>query len=90
MKHQETIPALAPIRYVDVDSITVSGFSAGAFMASQLLVIHSDIIKGAGVVCGGPYGFFFEHAQKDGPKPLVKDIIPRCFEHEREGKIDKL
>lgn len=38
------------------DTITVSGFSAGSFMAMQMHVIYSDTIKGAGLVGGGPFG----------------------------------
>ena len=38
------------------DSITISGFSGGSYTASQLHVIYSDLIKGSGLICGGPYG----------------------------------
>ncbi|MFW6024655.1 MAG: poly(3-hydroxybutyrate) depolymerase [Dichotomicrobium sp.] len=46
------LPALgAPI-----ERTTVSGLSAGAYMAGQFQVAHSDIVTGAGLVAGGPYG----------------------------------
>ena len=38
------------------NTVTVSGFSAGAFMAMQMHVINSHTIKGAGIVGGGPFG----------------------------------
>ena len=38
------------------NTVTISGFSAGAFMATQMHVINSQTIKGAGIVGGGPYG----------------------------------
>lgn len=39
----------------DIHETSVSGLSAGAFMAVQLDVAFSSIIKGAGVIAGGPY-----------------------------------
>ena len=41
---------------VNLDGTSVSGLSAGAYMAGQLQVAHSDRIIGAGIVAGGPYG----------------------------------
>jgi len=40
---------------LDKDSVTVSGISAGAFLAVQLGVAYSQEIKGVGVVAGGIY-----------------------------------
>ncbi|QNM98081.1 extracellular catalytic domain type 2 short-chain-length polyhydroxyalkanoate depolymerase [Chitinimonas koreensis] len=50
--------AAAPLgRYnVDLSQSSVSGLSAGGFMAVQLEVAHSSVFKGAGIVAGGPYG----------------------------------
>lgn len=48
----ETLPKLG----IDIDKTSVSGLSAGAYMAGQLQVAHSNSIIGAGVVAGGPYG----------------------------------
>jgi poly(3-hydroxybutyrate) depolymerase len=44
-----------PSANVDTDSVTVSGLSAGAFFAEQLLVAYSDVFKGMGAIAGGPY-----------------------------------
>jgi poly(3-hydroxybutyrate) depolymerase len=41
---------------IDVDETSVSGLSAGAYMAGQLQVAHSSHIVGAGIVAGGPFG----------------------------------
>lgn len=38
-----------------LDHTSVSGLSSGAFMTSQFFVAHSSIMKGAGIVAGGPY-----------------------------------
>lgn len=40
---------------VDIRETSVSGLSSGAFMAVQLDVAFSSIIKGAGIIAGGPY-----------------------------------
>jgi len=40
---------------IDVSQTTVSGISSGAYMAGQFQVAYSDIVKGAGIVAGGPY-----------------------------------
>eukprot|EP00468_Gymnochlora_sp_CCMP2014_P005639 CAMPEP_0167747848 /NCGR_PEP_ID=MMETSP0110_2-20121227/4512_1 /TAXON_ID=629695 /ORGANISM="Gymnochlora sp., Strain CCMP2014" /LENGTH=310 /DNA_ID=CAMNT_0007632801 /DNA_START=17 /DNA_END=946 /DNA_ORIENTATION=+ len=38
-----------------VRSVTVSGFSSGAFMAVQHHVAFSEAVRGVGVIAGGPY-----------------------------------
>ena len=48
----DTLPQLG----VDIDETSVSGLSAGAYMAGQLQVAHSTHMTGAGIVAGGPYG----------------------------------
>lgn len=40
----------------DLPATSVSGLSAGAYMAGQFHIAHSHIIVGAGIVAGGPYG----------------------------------
>lgn len=35
---------------------SVSGLSAGAYMAGQFHIAHSSIVMGSGIVAGGPYG----------------------------------
>ena len=44
-----------PMLGADAANVTVSGLSSGGYMAVQLHVAHSAIVKGAGVVAGGPY-----------------------------------
>ena len=46
------LPALG----ADLQATSVSGLSAGAYMAGQFQIAHSNIVKGAGIVAGGPYG----------------------------------
>jgi hypothetical protein len=38
-----------------LDDLTVSGISSGAYMAVQFQVAHSSLVRGAGVIAGGPY-----------------------------------
>lgn len=40
---------------VDISQTSISGLSSGAFMSVQFGFAHSSIIKGVGVVAGGPY-----------------------------------
>ncbi|KAL4740600.1 Alpha/Beta hydrolase protein [Aspergillus similis] len=41
---------------VDSDSVSISGFSSGGFMAAQLGIAYSDVFKvGFGVFAGGPF-----------------------------------
>jgi len=47
----EPLPPLA----ADVDEITVSGISSGAYMSVQFHVAHSSRVGGAGILAGGPY-----------------------------------
>jgi poly(3-hydroxybutyrate) depolymerase len=47
----EPLPALN----IDLKETSVSGLSSGGFMAVQLQVAHSAIIKGAGIIAAGPY-----------------------------------
>ena len=37
------------------DAWTVSGLSSGGYMASQIAVAHSRLVRGVGVFAGGPY-----------------------------------
>jgi hypothetical protein len=44
-----------PARGADGGAVTVSGVSAGAFMAVQFHVAHSATVRGAAAIAGGPY-----------------------------------
>lgn len=44
-----------PSYNVDISQTTVSGISSGAYMTTQFSVAHSSIVKGVGIVAGGPY-----------------------------------
>jgi poly(3-hydroxybutyrate) depolymerase len=47
----EPLPRLA----ADLSQTTVSGISAGGFMAVQFHVAHSGLVRGVGVLAAGPY-----------------------------------
>jgi len=40
---------------VDIKETSVSGLSSGGFMAVQFDVAYSSVLKGAGIIAGGPY-----------------------------------
>ena len=48
-------PQALPALNVDIAETSLSGISSGAFMAVQFQVAHSAIVKGVGIVAGGPY-----------------------------------
>jgi len=52
-------PAAAAARLprlpIDPAAVTVSGISAGGYMAVQFHVAHSALVRGAGIVAAGPY-----------------------------------
>lgn len=47
------------------DTIMVTGFGSGAYMASQLTHNYPDLIKGAALISGGPWflGVYEEETQ---------------------------
>ena len=45
-----------PVFDVDPARVSVSGVSAGAYMATQFHVAHSGLVRGAGMIAGGPWG----------------------------------
>ncbi|MDO8608196.1 MAG: polyhydroxybutyrate depolymerase [Phaeospirillum sp.] len=47
-------PAL-PAMGSDPQGVTVSGLSSGGFMAVQFQIAHSSLVRGAGILAGGPY-----------------------------------
>ena len=46
---------LCPPIMLDIKESSISGISSGAFMAVQFGVSWSSIVKGVGVIAGGPY-----------------------------------
>jgi hypothetical protein len=55
--HQNVpVEPLAPFSNLDPSGITVSGISSGGFFAHQFHVAFSSLVKGAGIVAGGPFG----------------------------------
>ncbi|CAG0892263.1 unnamed protein product [Cyprideis torosa] len=43
---------------VNPQRVTMAGFSSGAIFAHQFHVIHSSLLRGVGLLCGGLYGTF--------------------------------
>ncbi|MEQ8822942.1 MAG: poly(3-hydroxybutyrate) depolymerase [Filomicrobium sp.] len=48
----QELPAIA----VKLEGTTLSGLSSGAYMVGQFQLAHADIVTGAAIVAGGPYG----------------------------------
>src|SRR4029079_16690726 len=49
-----TVPL--PTLRAAIDQTSVSGISSGAYMAGQFQIAHSQIVVGAAIIAGGPYG----------------------------------
>src|SRR3954454_25087224 len=47
---------LQAIPKLDRTAVTVSGLSSGGFFAHQFHIAFSSLVKGAGILAGGPYG----------------------------------
>ncbi len=41
---------------IDIKDTSVSGISSGAYMAGQFQFAHGDVVRGAAIIAGGPYG----------------------------------
>jgi len=85
-----------PTYVVDKSRITVSGVSAGAYMAGQMHVAHSALISGAGLIAGGPY-WCAEGAIKKGLGPCMNGgdvglatLLAYAREQSEYGNIDAL
>ncbi len=53
---RSTSQKLPAIPTLDRSAITVSGLSSGGFFAHQFHVAFSRLVKGAGIIAGGPFG----------------------------------
>ncbi|MDR1062546.1 MAG: PHB depolymerase family esterase [Azoarcus sp.] len=67
----EPLPALG----ASTENLTVSGLSSGGFMAVQFHVAHSALVRGAGVLAGGPYYC----AQGSATRALSSCMSPNFF-----------
>jgi poly(3-hydroxybutyrate) depolymerase len=82
---------------IDTTGITVSGLSAGAFFANQLLVAYSDVFSGMGAIAGGPYlcaqgtlaGAFAQGLRGD-PAPNVDYLVTQTRSLEEHGAVANL
>ena len=53
---QSTNQKLSSLPNPDRAAMTVSGLSSGGFFAHQFHIAFSKLVKGAGIIAGGPYG----------------------------------
>ena len=78
------IQSLPPMG-ADLSTLTISGFSSGAYMAMQLHIVHSAIVKGVALHEGGPYGMSWAQYRK-----TLKVSIDLARKAQEEGEIDQL
>jgi hypothetical protein len=79
-EHQNvSIEPLAAYKKLDPSGVTVSGISSGAFFAHQFHVAYSSVVKGAGIVAGGPYACADQVDSITPPlgNPFIVALVPR-------------
>ena len=69
----------------ETDSVTVSGISGGSYAATQMHIIYSDTIKGAGLIIGGPFG---DDNNSGGSTNTASDGISKADTYYSKGLID--
>ena len=84
----------------DASDVTVSGLSSGGYMAVQLHVAHSAIVKGAGVIAGGPYycakgsvwtAYYYHNCTEPGgavPVPPIELLHAEAEAQAKAGRVD--
>jgi hypothetical protein len=72
------IPPLSTYSKLDPNSVTVSGVSAGGFFAHQFQIAYSGLVKGAGIVAGGPYACANQVDRIEPPfgNPFIVRLVP--------------
>ncbi|QWG13715.1 polyhydroxybutyrate depolymerase [Bradyrhizobium sediminis] len=97
-------PAALPGYNAAIGESSISGISSGAFMAVQFATAWSSVIKGVGVVAGGPYwcakaGGFFSYWSSitnatgpclSGPPPGMSSFFAKADAKSASGAIDSL
>ena len=82
---------------IDPDSLTTSGLSAGAFAAVQFHFAYSSVVKGAGVVAGGPFycardqlADALTYCMNAFMKPSITPMISAADTYSSNGDIDNV
>ena len=92
----QPLPRLA----ASTNDVTVSGISSGGYMAVQFQVAYSSVVRGAGIVAGGPYycaegsvrralGNCMAPSGKDRP-PTPDETLKTVRQLAAAGRIDPL
>ena len=71
----EPVAGDGPVFDIDPARVSVSGVSAGAYMATQFHVAHSGLVRGSGLIAGGPWGCARD-SLNTGLRECVKDANP--------------
>ena len=64
----------------DANSVTISGHSAGCYMTDQMMIVHSESIKGAGLFQCWPFGML----------DMTSDIYTTSSEDIAQFSINKI
>lgn len=92
-----------PAFNIDINETSVSGLSSGGYMAVQFHVAYSSLVKGAGIIAGGPYFCAqdsqdtatsvcsctgFTPCQPGQAVEIVPDLIQITDQNANQGTID--
>ena len=82
-------PGKLPYMDANPDTITMSGNSAGCFMAHRMSIIHSETIKGVGLFACWPYGTSIESPENGlTAEQIAANSIADIDSAESAGLID--
>ncbi|MCG2585248.1 poly(3-hydroxybutyrate) depolymerase [Massilia sp. TS11] len=77
-------PHPLPRLRADLSQTTVSGVSSGAYMAGQFAVAYSGLVRGVGLVAGGPY-YCAGAAGQPPYVPYLVNALTLCMNPEQAG-----
>ena len=73
---------------VNPDTITMSGQSSGSYMTNHMMVLHSERIKGYGMMEGGPYHVGAIWGVTEEAPLLAMESVANMTLMAEAGKID--
>jgi len=74
---------------INPDTITFAGDSGGSYMSTNMHLIHSATVKGAGLMIGGPYAFdWIGYMEQEIPEDTITNSWDLVESNFKAGLID--
>jgi len=85
-----------PLLHIESGAITVSGLSAGGYMATQLEISYSALVRGAGIFAAGPWfcargslsRALGECLEREASEPRADELVAAARQAAAAGAID--